>query len=233
MSSLASQSPVLMQVELAAALGLPMFAGPPPVHSALSNRWTASNIFATAGIASPPGVPIAAKPKDFELNFDGQLPSQSRASGSPGNDNLSDVNNTIGHAHCAACHPVKPVPFLAEYEPSEKTRLPREDEHGAVNSAASAGLHSADSSSDQYVASRPQHDLDSASCNVSTAETDHHAVVSAASSLGPSDRRATADTCEAVIAEVCACYAGCLVYVDASCCGLMITMRHRLLLPRC
>ncbi|KAK9840148.1 hypothetical protein WJX74_004172 [Apatococcus lobatus] len=47
------------EVELAAALGLPCFSGPPAVHSALCNRFFARSIFTTAGVASPPGVQIA------------------------------------------------------------------------------------------------------------------------------------------------------------------------------
>lgn len=192
-----------MQVELAAALGVPIFAGPPPVHSALSNRWTARNIFATAGIASPPGVPIAAKQMDAEFILDAQLSPQSGASGSPGN--LSDVNNTSGHGRCAACHPPESVPFLAEYGPSEQTRLPGKDKDGAVNSPASAALHSAESSSEQHAANSPQYDLASASCRESAAEIDGVAIVPTTSSWRPSNCRSTAATCEAVIAEVCAC----------------------------
>ena len=198
-----------MQVELAATLGVPIFAGPPPVHSAFANRWTARNMFATAGVASPPGFPIAAKPVNGEINPDAQLARQSGASGSPGNGNSTDVNNTLGHAHCAACHPVKPAPFLAEYEPSEQNRLPMEDDHDAVNSTASASLYSVDSSSDHQVASRPRHDLASASCRVSTAEPDGCAIVPATTSLRPSNQRSTAATCETAIAEVCARCAGC------------------------
>ena len=208
------QVPLHLQVELAAALSLPVLAGPPAVHSALSNRWTARSIFTTAGVESPPGVAIMADLASAGSHMDVRLPAPSGPSDLHGPDQLSSLPITAGHAHCSACHPSKPAPFLAEYDKSEEiwTPVAAESQH-AVECRASDEAATAEAGLDQQAASTAQQDPGAASGHVLTTESGGLAAVAATSSLlvqpGRDVQRASMSNYEGIIAEVRVSCNGC------------------------
>ena len=199
--------PVHLQVELAAALSLPMLAGPPAVHSALNNRWTAKSIFTTAGVESPPGFAIVAELASAGSHMDTQLPAPSGPSDLHELEQLSSLPGTAGHAHCSACHPSKPAPFLAEYEKSEEmwTPVAAESQH-AVESRAPDEAATGQAALKHQAASTTQQEPVAASGRVLTTEPGGLAAVAAASSPlvqpGQDVQRVSMSNHEGVIAAV-------------------------------
>ncbi len=97
-----------MQVELAATLGLSVLAGSPDVHMALTDRTTAKSIFMTAGVGSPPFVPIiAASSRSPQAQADHLQLVEGSLNERRASDRGCPMPGAAGHTHCAACHPAE------------------------------------------------------------------------------------------------------------------------------